>query len=388
VVQSDGEDEESVSVADPTQRLAALVKAGTVKADPIQEAVAGRLAFLHHGLGGWAPEAKRPSGWRGFFKRERKPAPDPRGIYLHGRVGRGKSMLMDLFFKGAPVLRKRRVHFHAFMQETHHRLHAWRQRTKGSEADPLPMLAGEIAETAWLLCFDEFVVNDIADAMILGRLFEALFEAGVVVVATSNVAPVDLYRDGLQRERFLPFIDLLCRRVDVVSLDGPTDYRLNRLAGRPIHYHPDDEAAAEAMDQAWADLTDGAAGRPTVLAVNGRQLQVPREARGVARFTFADLCRAALGPADFLALAEAYPTIMVEHVPILTLANQDEARRFVTLVDALYEKRARLVCSAAAAPDQLCPDGRVAFEFQRTASRLFEMGAADYLTSVASASAA
>lgn len=369
---------DSVSVAGPRRRLEALIAEGRVKPDPLQAAVADRLDALHRALGGWAPKRPQKANWLGLFQRNRAAPPEPRGLYIHGKVGRGKSMVMDLFFSGAPVQRKRRVHFHAFMAEIHRRLHVFRQETKGTQSDPLPLVAAEVAQTSWLLCFDEFVVNDIADAMILGRLFEALMAQGVVIVATSNFAPPDLYKDGLQRDRFEPFIKMIEAKLDVVSLDGPTDYRLARLAGRPVYYAPLDARAQREMDATWADLTDGLAIAPIDLDVNGRKLHVAQAAKGVARFGFEDLCKANLGPSDYLAVAAAFQTVLLDGVPLLGPSNHNEARRFITLIDNLYEARTRFICSAEAPADKLYPEGRGSFEFQRTVSRLMEMQAADY----------
>jgi cell division protein ZapE len=369
---------DSVSVAGPRRRLEVLIAEGRVKPDPMQADVATRLDALHRALGGWAPKRPHKSTWLGLFKRDKTALAEPHGLYIHGSVGRGKSMVMDLFFSGAPVKHKRRVHFHAFMAEMHHRLHAFRQATKGTQADPLPLVAAEVAKTSWLLCFDEFVVNDIADAMILGRLFEALLAEGVVIVATSNFAPPDLYKDGLQRDRFEPFIRMIEAKLDVVSLDGPTDYRMARLVGRPVYHTPLDARAQQAMDATWEDLTDGVKVAAIDLDVNGRKLHVAQAAKGVARFGFEDLCRANLGPSDYLAIADAFHTVLLDGVPLLGVSNHNEARRFITLIDNLYERRTRFICSAEASADRLYPEGRGAFEFQRTVSRLMEMQAADY----------
>jgi cell division protein ZapE len=294
-------------------------------------------------------------------------------------------MLMDLFFASAPVPaeHKRRVHFHAFMLEVHQRLHAWRTRTKGAESDPIPKLAGEIAAETWLLCFDEFQVTNIADAAILGRLFAALFEDGVVVVATSNRPPDDLYLGGLQRELFLPFIALMKERLDVIALDGGVDYRLLRLRGRPVYYQPLNAASAKALDAAFATLTengDDGAPAPCTLTVQGRKLQVPLAAKGVARFTFAELCARPLGAADYIALATHFHTLVIEGIPRLDRDRHNEAVRFTTLIDALYEHKCNLICSAAVPPEALYPEGDFSFEFHRTVSRLLEMQSDAYLT--------
>jgi cell division protein ZapE len=373
----DLEDSDSVSVAGPLPRYRALVAQGRVRPDPAQLRVAEQLDALHHRLGGYRPH-NQPASWRSLLKRDRRREP-PRGLYIHGSVGRGKSMLMDLFFAGAPVERKRRVHFHAFMAEIHQRLNAQRLATKGQQADPLVHVAAEIADQAWLLCFDEFVVNNIADAMILGRLFQTLIELGVVIVATSNFAPNELYKDGLQRDRFEPFIALIEREVDVLNLDGTVDYRMARLTGRPVYYAPLGPAADQAIAHAWSDLTDDADCKEDAVVVLGRTVAVPCAAKGVARFSFDALCAQPLGASDYLALAARYHTLIIEQVPELGPALYNEARRFITLIDELYESKTKLIMAAAAPPELLYPEGTGAFEFKRTISRLMEMQSADYL---------
>jgi len=287
-------------------------------------------------------------------------------------------MLMDLFFHCAEVPRKRRLHFHQFMQQAHRRIHAWRQR-HGHEADPIPPLADSIAAEAALLCFDEFQVHDIADAMILGRLFEALFARGVVVVATSNTAPDDLFKGRPGRDAFLPFIALIRRRLNVLHLEAARDYRRERIRGLPTWHVPADARAGRALDAAFAELAGQPHGDPCCLTLLGRRLEVPQAARGVARFDFESLCGRPLGPADYLALATHFHTLVLDGVPRLGPGNSDQARRFVTLVDALYEHRVKLVASAAAMPDRLHERGENAAMFERTASRLIEMQSQDYL---------
>ncbi len=343
--------------------------------DAAQDAATARMQRLYDELQDYQPGGS--SGWRarlGFARRRPEP---PRGLYMHGPVGVGKSMLMDLFFVTAPVARKRRVHFHEFMQEVHDRAH--RLRRGGAAGDPIPAIADAVTDNAWLLCFDEFAVDNIADAMILGRLFTALFERGVVVIATSNVRPDDLYKDGLQRELFLPFIDLLKERCEVLAVDGGRDYRLSRLKGRPVFHVPAGPEAEAALASAFADLTDEAPGHPVEIKLKGRRLHVPRAAKGVAWFAFPDLCEKPLGPADFLAIARQFHTVLISGIPRLQPEQRNEARRFVTLIDALYEHRVNLICSADAPPQALYPEGTGAFEFQRTASRLMEMQAEDYM---------
>ena len=361
----------------PLAAYRALCRAETITGDPAQELAAEKLQSLHHALAGYEPSA---GGWAERFGLARRAAP-PLGLYICGPVGRGKSMLMDMFFERAPVEKKRRAHFHAFMLDIHARLHAIRQDAKGKprEADLIAPLARGIAEETWLLCFDEFQVTNIADAMILGRLFEALFAAGLVVVATSNDAPDELYAGGLQRDRFEPFIALIKEKLDLLVLDGGTDYRLERIAGRPVYHAPLGADATAALDRAFRDLTDMDEGPAAALEVQGRSVPVPQAARGVARFAFADLCEQPLGAADYIAIAHHFHTVLLDGVPRLGPERRNEARRFSTLIDALYEARTRLICSAAAAPDKLYPQGAHAREFKRTASRLAEMQSADYL---------
>jgi len=346
----------------------ARVAQGSLRRDAAQAAAAGALERVRRGL-----EA-RPApgrGLRGLFGR----APEPvRGLYIWGGVGRGKSMLMDLFFEATGVARKRRVHFHAFMQEVHAGLATARARKAG---DPLLPVADGIADHVDLLCLDEMQVTDIADAMLLGRLFERLFAGGVTVVTTSNRVPGDLYKDGLQRERFLPFIALIEARMDVLELRAAADYRQGRLAGVPVYFAPNDHAARAAVNAIWDGFGGDRAG-PLVLRVQGRAVELPAVVGGVARAGFYDLCGHALGPADYLAIAAAVRVLVLTDIPQLSRANYNEARRFVTLIDALYEARVRLICTAAAAPEFLYLEGTGSFEFARTASRLREMQAADW----------
>ena len=308
-----------------------------------------------------------------------KPAEAARGLYVHGGVGLGKSMLMDMFFDLAPVERKRRVHFHAFMDDVHARIHAHRQR-RSSDADPIPPVAEHWAAEARLLCFDEFAVTDVADAMILSRLFTALFERGVTVVATSNVSPRDLYKDGLNRGSFLKFVDLVETRMAVHHLRARTDYRRQKLRGSPVWFTHDPAG----FERLWTTMTDGAAEERAVLDRRNRDLAVERTVGGFTRATFQDLCARPLGAADYLALANRFHTLFLEAVPVLDHARRNEAKRFIALVDALYEARRRLVVAAAAEPDALYPvaHGTEAFEFDRTVSRLVEMRGQDWLDAV------
>jgi cell division protein ZapE len=362
----------------PLQLYREKRRAGELRPDPAQELAAEKLQSIHNALRNYRP-SHGTSGWKDRLGLGRRRVDPPQGLYIFGGVGTGKSMLMDLFFDAATVEKKRRVHFHAFMQETQDRLHAWRQRTKGEKADPLPELAAELAKEAWLLCFDEFHVVNIADAMILSRLFETLFEAGVVVVATSNWPPERLYEGGLQRENFFPFIKLLKERLDILMLDAGIDYRKDRIKSIDVYHAPLGPRAAKEVDEAFARLTDGARPRPDTVIVKGREISVPAAARGVARFGFSDLCEAPLGPGDYLAIARRYHTVVIENVPKLTEGLHNEARRFITLIDSLYEHRVKLVISADSPPEGLYRRGHGAFEFERTISRLQEMRSGDYL---------
>ena len=360
----------------PLPAWRAQVAAKTLNGDPDQEVCARALQDLHDALGAAAGRTGGGLlGRLGFLRRPEPAAEAPGGVYIHGAVGRGKSMLMDLFFETAPTARKRRVHFHAFMTEVHDRAHRMRKRA----GDPIPALAAAIAEDANLLCFDEFQVDNIADAMILGRLFEALLARSVTVVATSNTPPADLYRHGLQRERFLPFIDMLQQRLRVIELAGDGDHRLARLKGRQVYHAPLNAAAAAELDRAFRDLTDLEQGAPDTVPVRGREIAVPEAARGVARFHFDDLCRKPLGAGDYLALAARFHTFILAGVPAMRPEDRNEARRFINLIDALYEARCNLVLSAAVDPGRLYSRGLGADIFRRTTSRLIEMQAEDYI---------
>jgi len=366
-----------------SSRYAALVAAGEIERDPAQEAAVAKLARLNERLAQHRLARKSSSlGWL-FGKRENA-EPDLKGLYIWGEVGRGKTMLMDLFFATCPVKRKRRTHFHAFMLDVHERLRDYRNKLKFSEVqdgDPIHLTANDLAEEAWVLCFDEFHVTDIADAMILGRLFIRLFERGVVVVATSNVDPSDLYREGLNRALFLPFIDLLNARMDVLRLEARTDFRLEKLIDVKVWHVPADDAATLALDAAWRRLTGGQQPHPIELTVKGHVLQVPLAAMGVARFSFHDLCEQPLGAIDYLRIAHEFHTIMVDRVPIMTYAERNEAKRFIVLIDTIYDAGVKLLASAAAAPAALYKgiEGYEASEFKRTASRIIEMGSTEYL---------
>ena len=370
---------QATAVQGPLAAYRRLRHDGELHHDAGQELAAEKLQSLHNALRGYKP-AGGSGSWKARLGLARRREEPPQGLYIFGGVGTGKSMLMDLFFASAPLEKKRRVHFHAFMQEVQDRLHAWRQDSANKgKADPLPLIAEALAEEVWLLCFDEFHVVNIADAMILGRLFETLFAAGVVVVSTSNWPPDRLYEGGLQRERFLPFIELVKQRLDVLELDSGVDYRLQRLKDIAVYHAPLGPRAEAALDKAFAELTEGAEAAPDIVYFKGREIAVPLAARGVARFSFADLCERPLGAGDYLAIAGLYHTLVISGVPGLSAEKRNEARRFMTLIDALYEHRVKLVVSAAAPPERLYPAGDGAVEFQRTVSRLQEMRSADYI---------
>ncbi len=370
-----------MSSDDPINAYHARVAAGAIHADPRQAHVVDELQSLHSALQKTQeslPVLRRLSRLLGS---DRGVPIRTKGLYIYGPPGRGKSMLMDLFFETAPVENRRRVHVHPFMQEIHARLHQWRQEGAGDRnLDPLSRLAAEIAQASRLLCFDEFQVEAVADAMIVRRLFEAVLDRGVTIVATSNTAPDDLYAGGLQRERFLPFIDLLKQRMDVVELGGETDYRRDRLKSVGVYHAPLGPEATAALDDIFERLTDGAAGAPDVISVQGRVIPVPSQARGVARFGFADLCEKPLGSADFWSIACQYQTVILSDIPQLSPRERNAAKRFATLIETLYEQRTKLVCSAAAKPDQLYVEGDGAATFTRVASRLEEMQSEDYLS--------
>jgi cell division protein ZapE len=358
------------------------VAAGRVERDPAQLVIVDLLARLEGEIVEHRLARKSSSlGW--LFARDKKQM-QLKGLYIYGEVGRGKTMLMDLFYEASPVQRRRRAHFHEFMIDVHERVHGLRQKMKIGEfagEDPIELVAKELAREAWLLCFDEFHVTDIADAMILGRLFTQLFARGVVLVATSNVPPADLYKDGLNRALFVPFIDMLEAHMDVVRLASRTDFRLEKLAGLPVWYVPADEAADAALDDAWRRLARENDGGAQELPLKGRTIHVPRAAMGVARFSFHDLCEQPLAAADYLRIAHEYHTIILDHIPVMTFDNRNAAKRFIILIDTLYDMNVKLIASAAAEPDALyrADEGYEAQEFQRTASRLIEMRSEEYL---------
>jgi len=363
-------------------RYAALVTSGKIEADPAQAELVRRLVALEKALAQHRLARKSSSlGW--LFSRREPPGPI-KGLYVYGDVGRGKTMLMDLFFAASEVRRKRRAHFHEFMADVHERVREYRHQLKLgtiTNGDPIRHVADEIAAETWLLCFDEFHVTDIADAMILGRLFTRLFEQGVVLVATSNVAPDDLYKEGLNRALFVPFIRLLTEHVDVVRLTARTDYRMEKLSGVTTWYVPADEDAEVALDIAWQKLTGMLDGEPVDIALAGRVLRVPEAAMGVARFAFAQLCEQPLGAGDYLRLAREFHTLIVDHVPVMDYADRNAAKRFIILIDTLYDHAVKLIASAEAEPAELytAEDGYEALEFKRTVSRLIEMRSEQYL---------
>jgi cell division protein ZapE len=395
-------------------QYAARVAAGKIECDAAQQAIVGKLTQLEARLAEHRLARKSSSlGWLFAARKRERRADEPgsgrvsgartiklprwplaslasaaeliKGLYIYGEVGRGKTMLMDLFFEASPVVRKRRVHFHEFMADVHERIYACRQKAKSgaidSSEDPIRLVAADIAQETWLLCFDEFHVTDIADAMILGRLFKRLFELGVVVVATSNVPPDELYKDGLNRALFLPFIALIEEYMEVVRLSARTDFRLEKLAGAPVWYVPADTVAEQALDEAWRRLTAGHPGHEQDLLVKGRCIRVPCASMGVARFTFAGLCAQPLAGSDYLKIAHEFHTLVLDHIPAMDYDRRNEAKRFIILIDTLYDNAVKLVASAEAEPDDLyrATYGFEANEFRRTASRLIEMRSEAYL---------
>jgi cell division protein ZapE len=362
-------------------RYEALIFAGAIEPDAAQREVAGAFADLDQRLSGYKPLRKQGLLGRLFADKDEA---SPRGLYVHGEVGRGKTMLMDLFFQESPVELKRRAHFHEFMADVHERIYAFRQNIARGEipdGDVIALTAAAIFAEAWLLCFDEFHVTDIADAMILGRLFARLFELGTVVVATSNVAPDELYKGGLNRALFVPFIAQISDHMEVLRLEARTDFRLEKLAGVKMWRVPPDAAASAALDKAWASMTGQAPCEPRDISIKGRLLHVPCSAHGVARFSFADICEQPLAASDYLRLAHDYHTIMIDRIPVMGYGERNAAKRFITLIDTLYDNGVKLMASAEADPLSLylATEGHEANEFKRTSSRLIEMGSESYL---------
>jgi len=372
----------------PLARYRALLASGTLREDREQALVVEALQRLHKAVRNY-----RPASSNGFFRRAFRIGPKrqaPRGLYIHGAVGRGKSLLMDMFFQGAKVECKRRVHFNSFMTETHKRLHEWRMMSASERAqraefvreageDPIAPIAKRICNESWLICFDEFQISDVADAMILGRLFEKLLSYGAVIVLTSNCPPRRLYEGGLNRQLFLPFIALLRTRLKIFELDGGKDYRLQRMAGVHLYNTPLNCDTARAMDDAWEHLINGVQALPRTLEVFGRELKVPLAANGVARFTFDELCGRPLAAADYIALAENFHTIFLDDIPALKSENANEARRLSLLIDTLYDEKTKFICSVAVSPDELYNSSGKNDWFERTTSRLHEMQSEDYL---------
>jgi cell division protein ZapE len=359
----------------------ALVSSGAIEADAAQADIVDAFADLERRLAGYKPVRKQSLLGRLFADKD---VATPRGLYIHGEVGRGKTMLMDLFFQASPIAHKRRAHFHEFMAEVHERIYGYRQniaRGEIADTDVIGLTASAIFDEAWLLCFDEFHVTDIADAMILGRLFAKLFELGTVVIATSNVAPEDLYKGGLNRALFLRFIAQIKSHMDVLRLDARTDFRLEKLTGVTMWLVPADAEADAALDMAWAKMTGHAKCKPRDISIKGRILHVPCSSNGVARFSFADLCEKPLGASDYLRLAHDYHTILLDRIPVMDYAERNAAKRFMALIDTLYDNAVKLMASAAAHPVALyvATEGHEAGEFKRTSSRLIEMSSASYL---------
>jgi len=358
------------------------VRAGEISDDPAQREIVRRLDALLVEIGNHRLARKASAlGWL-FARREKEPG--PHGLYIHGAVGRGKTMLMDLFFAHVPAHRKRRAHFNDFMADVHGRIHAHRQklaRGETKDADPVPPVAADLFDEAWVLCFDEFSVTDIADAMLLSRLFGELFRKGCVLVATSNVAPDDLYRDGLNRQLFLPFVALLKQHVNVVTLDAPTDYRFEKTRRLPVFRLLPPGEGESGLDEAWSEVVAGRAVAADAIEMKGRSVPVPRAVPDAARFSFHSLCEMPLGAADYMAIAARYPTIFVDAVPKIVRGHRNAAKRFITLVDVLYDQKNRLFLSAEVPLEEIyaAGPGTEEFEFARTVSRLTEMQSADYL---------
>ncbi len=367
-------------IQSPSEIYKARVSSGELKGDAVQEAAIAELQRLFNDALVYE-RASQNALLKLFSSFSAKDKPTPKGIYMHGGVGRGKSMLMDLFYETLPDnIDKRRVHFHEFMIEVHDYIHEHRNNggDLGVVDQALPKLAQHIANQANILCFDEFHVVDITDAMILGRLFKILFEHGVIVVATSNWALDDLYKGGLQRDRFLPFIELLKTKVKSVHLDSPHDYRAQTIQIEGTYFYPLCQMSCKKMDDVFEVLSLSAAAEPDVICVKGRKIEVKAAANGVARFSFAQLCERPHGAEDYLEIAQKYHSVLIENIPKISYDRRNEAKRLINLIDALYEARTRVIISADAPVEQLYLDGAHAYEFERTASRLMEMQSKDY----------
>ena len=347
---------------------------GTLDHDPTQALLVEKLEILANRLTSYRPPER--TDFLSYFTRKRGEI--PKGLYIFGKVGRGKTFAMDMFFEAVPMKRKRRAHFHEFMIDVHKRIANARKSSKG---DPIDAVAKSITSEASLICFDELHVNDITDAMVLSRLFKKLLKRGTIVVATSNAHPTELYKDGLNRQLFLPFVDLIQDHLELFELNAGHDYRLEKLARQQIYFTPADENATAGMDAIWVKLTGSNLGTMRSHELNGRILHVPKVALGAARFSFGDLCEQPLGAEDYLTLAHAYHTIFIDRIPTLTPERRNEARRFINLIDTLYDNRVKLIVTADAEPGDLYPAGHGADHFERTASRLIEMRSEEYLAS-------
>ncbi|MEP3232404.1 MAG: cell division protein ZapE [Hyphomicrobiales bacterium] len=364
-----------------------LVTGGGLEEDVAQLAVIDRLDAVNTDLAERKLANKSSSlGW--LFSKRKSAWTNVKGLYIWGSVGRGKTMLMDLFFDASNIRRKQRVHFHEFMADVHDRIHGHREALKRGEVtsdDPIVPVANAIADEVRLLCFDEFTVRDIADAMIMRRLFTQLFARQVVIIATSNVDPDDLYKDGLRRADFMPFIDLLKENVDVAKLDARTDFRLEKLGNKPVYSHPLNDVSAAQFDELWSAIIGGEKPQRLELTIKGRQVEVPMAALGTARFAFSDLCEKPLGATDYLKIAQSFHTLFIEDIPTFTAEKRNEAKRFINLIDTIYDAGVKLVVTAAAAPTELNAGLREveAFEFDRTVSRLIEMQSDEYLSAKA-----
>ncbi len=359
-----------------------LVANGKIESDPAQIELVILLDQLLENIGRKRLSSK--SSALGWLFNKNAPVEKFKGLYIRGDVGRGKSMLMDMFFDLLPHKRKRRAHFNDFMQDAQERIHAHREEFKAgktNEEDPIPIVGRQLAEEARVLCFDEFTVTDIADAMILGRLFSTLFEEGVTVVATSNVEPKNLYRDGLNRKLFLPFIDMLENNIDVVELSARTDFRLEKLNKAPVYHTPLDHKTSQTMQKIWENLTGVETGLPLTLELKGRQFELPEYSLGIARISFAELCEKPRSAEDYLAMARQVHTLMITDIPVIKDEHRNLAKRFILLIDTLYDSHVRTIISAEENPENLytAKAGTEAFEFKRTASRLTEMQSKEYM---------